>query len=312
MDWDGDNVLADGGIIDYGSVRQFGLYHREYRFDDGGRWSTTIPEQQRMARLIVQNFAQIRDYLTTGEKTPLASFRNDPVLLVFDEEFETWRLRLLLRKVGFRPRIVEALLSRHPRLVRRFQSAHAWFEHARSSRGRRRVADGVTWNAIYSSRDLLRDLPPRTLESGKLDPREILAIASSSYASRRDRRATPNRLRRAREFQVRYFEMMGAAARLAGVAPREMLRDVADRSSVINRYARITGDAATYAAQRLNRWRRQLSPEEVFLLIHRFAAQQTFRPGAELGPSRRPVFSRSAKRLFDALLDVVADCRHGL
>ncbi|MCU0254189.1 MAG: hypothetical protein MUE47_06575, partial [Acidobacteria bacterium] len=43
MSWDGDNILADGGIIDYGSVRQFGLYHREYRYDDGPRWSTTIP-----------------------------------------------------------------------------------------------------------------------------------------------------------------------------------------------------------------------------------------------------------------------------
>jgi uncharacterized protein YdiU (UPF0061 family) len=29
LDWDGDNVLLDGSIIDYGSVRQFGLFHRE-------------------------------------------------------------------------------------------------------------------------------------------------------------------------------------------------------------------------------------------------------------------------------------------
>jgi hypothetical protein len=47
LDWDGDNILANGGIIDYGSVRQFGLFHREYRFDDGPRWSTTITEQRR-------------------------------------------------------------------------------------------------------------------------------------------------------------------------------------------------------------------------------------------------------------------------
>ena len=30
LDWDGDNILANGGIIDYGSIRQFGLYHKEY------------------------------------------------------------------------------------------------------------------------------------------------------------------------------------------------------------------------------------------------------------------------------------------
>ena len=67
LDWDGDNVLMDGAIVDYGSVRQFGLYHREYRFDDGPRWSTTIPEQRAKARGIVRCFAQIADALITGQ-----------------------------------------------------------------------------------------------------------------------------------------------------------------------------------------------------------------------------------------------------
>jgi uncharacterized protein YdiU (UPF0061 family) len=44
LDWDGDNILMDGGIIDYGSVRQFGLFHYEYRYDDVDRYSTTIVE----------------------------------------------------------------------------------------------------------------------------------------------------------------------------------------------------------------------------------------------------------------------------
>ena len=39
LDWDGDNIMMDGGIIDYGSVRQFGLYHHEYRYDDTDRYS---------------------------------------------------------------------------------------------------------------------------------------------------------------------------------------------------------------------------------------------------------------------------------
>ena len=43
LDWDGDNILNDGGIIDYGSVRQFGLYHREYRYDDVDRFSNHDP-----------------------------------------------------------------------------------------------------------------------------------------------------------------------------------------------------------------------------------------------------------------------------
>ena len=52
LEWDGDNILLDGGIIDYGSVRQFGLFHTKYRYDDDDRWSTTIHEQKLKARYI--------------------------------------------------------------------------------------------------------------------------------------------------------------------------------------------------------------------------------------------------------------------
>ena len=68
MDWDGDNILADGGIIDFGSVRQFGLYYHEYRFDDDDRWSTSIKEQKLKSKYTVQTFAQIVDYLKTSSK----------------------------------------------------------------------------------------------------------------------------------------------------------------------------------------------------------------------------------------------------
>jgi enamine deaminase RidA (YjgF/YER057c/UK114 family)/uncharacterized protein YdiU (UPF0061 family) len=111
LDWDGDNVLADGGIIDYGSVRQFGLYHREYRFDDSDRWSTTIPEQRTKARAIVQGFAQIRAFLLEGVKRPLGEFAHDPALARFDREFADTKQRLLLRKLGLRP-ATGALLAR--------------------------------------------------------------------------------------------------------------------------------------------------------------------------------------------------------
>ncbi len=42
LDWDGDNFLVDAGIIDYGSVRQFGLRHDRYRYDDVERFSTNL------------------------------------------------------------------------------------------------------------------------------------------------------------------------------------------------------------------------------------------------------------------------------
>src|SRR5690606_15637633 len=54
MDWDGDNLLAHAGIIDYGSIRQFGLRHDQYRYDDVDRFSTNLTEQKLKARQTLQ------------------------------------------------------------------------------------------------------------------------------------------------------------------------------------------------------------------------------------------------------------------
>ena len=148
LDWDGDNVLLDGGIIDYGSVRQFGLFHREYRFDDGPRWSTTLPEQRQKARAIVRCFAQIRAAVAEGKIRPLAAFSRDALVREFDRTFDEVRDRLLLRHVGFDRGQEELLLATSRPLVRRFDRAHAWFERARAARGRVAVPDGITWNAV--------------------------------------------------------------------------------------------------------------------------------------------------------------------
>ena len=172
---------------------------------------------------------------------------------------------------GFAPAAAEVLLSRRPALVRRFRREHAWFEHARSARGPRRVEDGITWNAVYSTRDLLRELPARSLATGnRATPREVLDLAASTYASRTDRRPTPSKLRHARELERLHFQLLRAAATLAATPLERVLEEVAERSSVINRYARITGDAATYAVGRLARKRALPRPDEVYRVIHSF------------------------------------------
>jgi hypothetical protein len=42
LSWDGDNMLASGAVLDYGSIRQFAAKHDKYRFKDVAgreRWS---------------------------------------------------------------------------------------------------------------------------------------------------------------------------------------------------------------------------------------------------------------------------------
>jgi hypothetical protein len=315
LDWDGDNVLADGGIVDYGSVRQFGLYHREYRFDDDTRWSTTIPEQRVKARYIAQCFAQIRACLLEGRKRPLEEFAHDPCLRSFDREFAATKERLLVRKLGLRPQTAAFVTRARRSELERFRRAFAYFERARSARGRQRVPDGLTWNAVFSMRDLLRELPLRYAGAPvPLGGGEFLEIALSSYAARADRRPTPTRLRMSRRLQGSYLALMRAAALYERRPLAELLREVARRSAVINRRDRITGDGIDYATDRLIRYRRRLSTGKLHRVIAEFVDHQDLNPPEPAGdraPAERPP-AHDVRRVLDRLIDAIAEMRHGL
>ena len=316
LDWDGDNVLADGGIVDYGSVRQFGLYHREYRFDDTDRWSTTIPEQRQKARSIAQCFAQIRSFLLEGKKRPLGEFAHDPVLRIFDREFAAQKTRLLVRKLGVRPETGAFLLRARRRELERFRRAFGYFERARSARGPQKVPDGLTWNAVFSTRDLLRELPERVRARGgePIPGRELLQLGLSSYAARADRRASRTRLRMAGRFQRAWLSLLRAAAAHEGRPLEALLAEVARRSAVINRRDRITGDGVDYATDRLIRDRRRLSSGKLHRVIAAFLDHQDLTPPEPAGdrapPARPP--AHDVRRVLDRLIEAVAEMRHGL
>jgi hypothetical protein len=314
LDWDGDNVLADGGIIDYGSVRQFGLYHREYRFDDAERWSTTIPEQRRKARAIAQAFVQIREFLRSGDRPTLRSCARDPVLALFDREFAAEKERRLLWHVGFSDAAARWLARRARPALARFARSHAFFERERSQRGPVRVPDGLTWNAVFSARDLLRELPLRYLAvPAPLGVRALIELAASSYASRRDREPTRARARHAHELQDAYLELVARSAAVQHCSPREELAEIARRSEIINRRDRITGDSIDYAAAALTRARRELGCDGVYRLVREFASHQALDPAAAGRAERSPADPPDdARRVFDRMLDAVDQLRHGL
>src|SRR5215218_6035497 len=91
LSWDGDNMLASGAVLDYGSIRQFAAKHDKYRFKDVDRYSASLAEQRRWARTIVQVFAQTMDFVETGVKKTLDSFKNAKCLAVFDKAFANER-----------------------------------------------------------------------------------------------------------------------------------------------------------------------------------------------------------------------------
>jgi len=320
LDWDGDNILCDGSIIDYGSVRQFGLYHHSYRFADSDRMSTSIPEQKRKARQIVQRFAQIRDLLLEGTPPALSTLRDDSVLELFDCEFEAHKRKLFLRQIGFEDAEASTIAEASPPCLEKLLKLHNRLERRRSSRGRHRVADGLSWNAVYCMRDVLRELPQRLIDlspegAAQLQPEAFYEIAISDYASRKDRQLTPYRQQLARNYQRAFLELCKWAAKHGRRSPESVLAGLAPRAAARNPYARMTGDGLTHATRRLTVNRGRLAPEETYRLIKAFANSQQrevspsdSRVDQDTMQSERPL----VRRIHRDLQRLASDYREGL
>lgn len=156
LDWDGDNVLADAGIIDYGSIRQFGIRHDKYRYDDVQRFSTNLNEQKNKAKLIVQVFIQLADYLTSGTKKPIKNFVNHPILKKFNDIFEKESELRLLYKLGLNANQRDLIYKNHKSLADAFIKEFKYFESAKISGHMKKVADGVNHPALFNMKSFLR------------------------------------------------------------------------------------------------------------------------------------------------------------
>ncbi|KAF0190572.1 MAG: hypothetical protein FD165_2607 [Gammaproteobacteria bacterium] len=282
LDWDGDNILCDAGIIDYGSLRQFGLYHHEYRYDDVDRYSTTITEQRNKARYIVQTFAQMVDFLITGNKKRIREFGRHRILQEFDAVFERTKNLALLYKTGADRRLCERMMADGTAAAasQAFRKVFSFFERAKSCRGPREVMDGITWDAIYCMRDVLRELPGIYLANDvkPVDADVFMEIMASNYTDLQDRQITAWRRRRIREFQRCYLNLVARMANLSRVSAREMLQRLAVRVQVINRYDRITGDGVIAVAEVLLAQHKNLGADEIHRMIDEFVSDQVLQP----------------------------------
>lgn len=278
LSWDGDNVLADGSILDYGSIRRFAAKSSKYRYEDVDRYSTCLTEQRRYARLMAQTFAQAADFVLTGAKKPLRRFRRAPCLRAFDAAFREERDRRLLWRMGFDPPRIARLLENARASLAGFRRALAYFEDAKVSRGPERLPDGVTHRPVFLIRSLLRALPAFWEREGLgagLDPERLCRIMAATYAARRDLDLTPRRIAHARALQERYREMV----RKAGGGEAETLRMLRERASVINHPHRLTGDGLIWIIQEVLAWKDRAGWAEVQQALDAFIDSQVLVPG---------------------------------
>ena len=288
LEWDGDNVLADAAIIDYGSIRQFGLRHDQYRYDDVERYSTNLNEQRRKARDIVQTFAQMLDYCVTGTRRPWRDFTKHPTLKTFDREFRRACLEIFLNQCGYTAPLARVLINKHRRDVEALFTAHEEFERVKTYRKLRKVADGVHRPAIFNMRAALSRLP-EAVRSASVDgtppikAREFFNWIIADSASARDRRLSPALTEKINRYQTLYVRLL---RRCTGPATwARTLNVIGPRAQSWNHANRMTGNALINVVDQILRHRRGgLTAAEIQTAIEVFIAAQTlnpdFKPGA--------------------------------
>ncbi len=312
MDWDGDNILMDGGIIDYGSIRQFGLFHHEYRYDDVERYSTTIKEQKTKCRHIIQTFAQMIDYLKTRKKKPLNHFKNNKALKKFDQKYEYNKDFNLLYKMGFEEKNIKKVIDNKKirKHTQDFRNVFSYFERMKSKRGQYETADGINWDAVFCMRDILRELPQMILIRGdKIEADEFIEIIKSNYASDEDIRLTSSKKSQINKYQDLYLSLVNEISKLINVKKESLLLNMTMRSSVINKYDRVTGDSISYITDKVLKAKPKLTPEQIYEILEEFTHYQNLDPTKQ--KSKTNLTTRE-KTILKSFFRIVKECREGI
>ena len=313
LDWDGDNVLADAGIIDYGSVRQFGIRHDKYRYDDVQRFSTNLNEQKNKARLIVQVFAQMVDYLKTKKKKPLRDFAQHPQVLRFNEVFEQKRADRILYRMGFNAAQRQNIFAQKD-LFAKFDKEFSFFERAKVSGTTEKVADGVNHSALYNMRSIMKEYPkflvdsPLPFEKRWMTENVFFKTILSGFAKARDARMGEKQRRHIESFQAIYRELVTVAA--GKQKPESILKGLHERAAKLNSDKRITGNALIEMVEEiLTEKKKGLPMEQIQKIIDRLVFENNGVPEVNVSRFYRDLEATPAVKmdLYTKLLSLVEE-----
>jgi uncharacterized protein YdiU (UPF0061 family) len=311
IDWDGDNIMADGGIIDFGSVRQFGIFHHEYRFDDDERWSTNIKEQKIKARYTVQVFAQCVDAVIQGNKRGLEQFENSSACQSFDRNFKRYKSKFLLERLGFSPCFAEEVAQKNPGWFRILQQSFYHLEMKKSSSGVIRVPDGKTWIPLYNMRTFSRDLLGNALK----DSSEGVPAAKASMKvstlppkyHKLDHHTAQDHVARI----LKSFRMGLAYASKSKLDQQNTTEKISERAWSQNHPQRITGDGACIVAEYLQRKRSGISREVIYKLVQTFVTDQVRGGVVDMDWAKSPD-ARSVSLMISKIHKILRNYREGL
>jgi uncharacterized protein YdiU (UPF0061 family) len=284
LSWDGDNMLASGAVLDYGSIRQFAAKHDKYRFKDVDRYSASLAEQRGWARTLVQVFAQVMAFVESGVKENLNNFKNAGCLRVFDEAFAMERDRRMLWRIGFTSEQIAYLMASAKQEIRNFDRSLSYFEDRKVSKGIEKLPDGFTHNPVFLIRNLLRLLPAyyvaqtisRADDMSAYMPDDIFCrIMAASYVGKNELKPTPAIVSQVKGFQECYLRLVAAFG-----GPFDLvLKTLQERSAVINHRHRITGDAVTWIIEEVIAMKGKIRIDGLQEAIDAFIDSQVLIPG---------------------------------
>ncbi len=282
--WDGDNMLASGAILDYGSIRQFAAKHDKYRYEDVDRFSASLTEQRYWARVLVQVFAQAVSFVVTGKKENLRLFKSHECLSEYDHSFETERDWRMLWRIGFTPDQIKHLMREARSDVKEFRRALSYFEDRKISKGIEKLPDGLTHRPVFMIRRLLRELPGYYIAHGVgedgtndsyMPPDTFCQIMAASYVKRKDLRMTPARISNVKNFQNRYWKLVLSS----GESFVQVLSTLRERSAIINDEHRMTGDGMTWIIDEVIAIKGKITFDELQEALDAFIDSQVLIPG---------------------------------
>lgn len=304
LDWDGDNVLMPAGIIDYGSIRQFGLCHHQYRYDDVDRFSTNLKEQKQKARNLVQTFVQLVDFVRTGEKKQIPAFAEDPILKIFDRAFRKTLTDSLLRRAGLNASQRKRVLAYKPELAHEFERCYRAFERQESDRGMRRTPDGINNPAIFCTRTLLRELPKQLLlREQSLDTRSFLELMRTPFLTKKLMKRPERFSLAVKKFQVAYLELISFAHK--GKPLKRGVLETAMRAGNENQSQFATGDGIIYVVDHLLARRKDLGRVEFSRVVEAFIHFQQ-------GRVYKGKLRKRTRRVLETIVEIVQQNKFSL
>lgn len=305
LDWDGDNVLANAGIIDYGSIRQFGLRYDQYRYDDIDRFSTNLNEQKNKARLMIQVFAQIVDYLKSSgsEKKPLALYKKHKVLKKFDKFFDKHKTLYFLRQLGLSKLGAEKIYEKHTASIQLTFRTFEDLEKMKALKKLNPVADGVNNLPLFNMRKALLFFSKLFLNSEPVSDKE--AVIQQIYSQILVEEVPDHKKTLSQKISKKLLKLHQGLAQIYKWAQDEgeNAKEMQSRCFQGNREDRVTGNALIHIVNEiLDERKKGLKRASLQQLIDCCIIEQS---QEKLRPRHRDFKEKKAEKLFSRVLSII-------